>query len=263
MQFVDGRMPITENQKIDLSQYDSALKTAAARKDRESISTKLCELFNQLILTNDIEKTRQIIHRFIGYSKKHDSLSITLYDMEGIARTIALRHATDKEGNSVKWKTYGSKSFIPYRIEKLPFVFTASGMAEVLLFELFEFDYFLLQSDSIVRSLAVNTHWKEIQPLLKDKLVIYLLDNDVSSQKAFKTFQTHYPKSISIDFEMMWDRDLAHGYDFRDFCNQIAHEFEKKLSEYKRKVCSTIIVSIFLEIEKQLKTTKEVEHGCD
>lgn len=261
MHFVDGGVPIKDTKDIDLMQYDKALKLAALRNDRGYISTKLYELIHPIILGNDVEKTRGIMHHFIGYSKKHNTLSISLYDSDEVAQTIALRHAIDKDGNSIKWKTYGSKSFLPYWIDKSPLVFTASGMAEVLLFELFGFDYFLLQSDGIVRTLATNTHWKAILPLLNGKLVIYLLDNDESSKDAFKTFQGHYLKSISIDFEMMWDRDLPHGYDFRDFCNQIAREFEGKSLECKSKVCQTIIVSIFLEVEKQLRAAKGVNNG--
>lgn len=261
MQFSDGGTPIRDTKDIDLTQYHKALKLAALQHDRGHISTKLFELIHPLILGNNIEKSRDIMHRFIGYSKKHNTLSISLYDSDEVPRTIALRHATDKDGNSVKWKTYGSKSFIPYRIDQSPFVFTASGMAEVLLFELLGFNYFLLQSDGIVRTLATNTYWKAIKSLIDGKLVIYLLDNDESSREAFKMFQEHYSKSICIDFEMMWDRDLQHGYDFRDFCNQIACEFEGKSTECQNKVCQTIIVSILLEVEKQLQAAKGVNNG--
>ncbi|MDP3302116.1 MAG: hypothetical protein Q8S36_09150 [Sulfuricurvum sp.] len=257
LSFVDGYVAATEPKEFDLQGYDTALKSAAKSKDRNLIINKLNSLIDSVIMKCDTEMSRKIFHRFIGYSKKHDSLTITLYDPDNVPKAIAIRSAADGSGNIVKWKTYGAKTFIAYRIQGSPFVFTASGMAEVLLFELLELDYFLLQSDSIVKSLGVNVQWKAIKELLDKKLVIYLLDNDDSSKAAYEAFKALYPKSIAIDFEMMWDRDLPHGYDFRDFCNQIAREFNAKEPGLQKSVYSTITMSLFLEIEKHFVVPME------
>ena len=92
-------------------------------------------------------KAKGILKRFICYSKLDDSIVIVLKDKEEI-KTIAINRAKDKEGNLIKWKTFGSKKYIQYKI-KDDFVFIVYGMAEIILCELFDISYIAFQSDSI------------------------------------------------------------------------------------------------------------------
>ncbi len=168
----------------------------------------------------------------IGYSSKYKSLTMTLKDADGVIQTIVVRHATDRDGKQVKWKTYGSKKYTPYKIlEDEDFVFIYSGMAELMLMELFGFSYVGLQSDSMVRHLP-----QELQQLTQEKVIVILQDNDDSFKNiipAIEEFFIASHKVITIDFENMLGQKLAKGYDFRDFCNQIgdAEIVKNKLKE--------------------------------
>jgi len=74
---------------------------------------------------------------------------------------ICIREAKERDGRSVKWKTYGSKRFIPYKIfdEENPAIFVGYGIGEFLLFELLELNYMVLQSDSIAKTfLAIRMY---------------------------------------------------------------------------------------------------------
>lgn len=156
----------------------------------------------------------------LGYSFRYQSLTMTIKDLSGAIQAIVIRHAQDKEGSQIKWKTYGSKRYIPYKIHAdEDFVFLYSGMAELLLLELFEFSYIGLQSDSMVRHLT-----DELKVLSKDKVIVVLQDNDESFKSIVseieKSFSSSY-KVITIDFEKVLWKELEKGYDFRDFCNEV------------------------------------------
>ncbi|MBT5934545.1 hypothetical protein [Sulfurimonas sp.] len=158
----------------------------------------------------------------IGYSFRYKSLTMTIRDACGVIKTIVIRHGTDRDGKKVKWKTYGSKKYTPYKILKdEDFVCIFSGMAELLLMELFGFSYIGLQSDSMVRHLP-----EELKQLTQAKVLVILQDNDDSFRKivpALEEFFTQSHKVITIDFEKVLEKDLPKGYDFRDFCNQIGN----------------------------------------
>jgi hypothetical protein len=168
----------------------------------------------------------------LGYSFKDKSLAMTIADAHGTTQTIVIRYAMDKDGNQIKWKTYGSKRYVPYKIlEDEDFVFLYSGMAEMLLMELFGFSYIGLQSDSMVRHLPV-----ELKDITVNKVIVVLQDNDDSFRKIVPTIEEFFSlshKVITIDFEKLLDRKLEKGYDFRDFCNQIgnADEIKTKIKE--------------------------------
>lgn len=243
LEFMRDNITATTHTEYDLNSYNQALKQAIALLNKRFVVAKFYELFDPRLLTCKIEKAKKVLHRFIGYSKKHDTLCITLFDKEEQVQTLALREAKDRDGNRVKWKTYGSKNFIPYNIkENSSLIFTASGMAEIILFELLELDYFLLQSDSIVKSLAANQFWSQIKEKMNNNLVIFLLDNDTSSHNAYKQFQQLCPNSISLDFEIILEQKLPKGYDFRDFCNQIAEKEDTRdiHFEIKQRLYATI-----------------------
>ena len=193
-------------------------------------------------------KTKEILKRFICYSKLDDSIVIVLKDKEEI-KTIAINRAKDKEGNLIKWKTFGSKKYIQYKI-KDDFVFIVYGMSEIILCELFDISYIAFQSDSITFGLDNHNQWiEEIKPMIQDKYLILLLDNDESCRKTInpikeqlanpsnaiiiemidllqtKAFLTDTTGIVSIESRKKWqehhNKILDKGYDFKDFCNEV------------------------------------------
>ena len=193
-------------------------------------------------------KAKEILKRFICYSKLDDSIVIVLKDKEEI-KTIAINRAKDKEGNLIKWKTFGSKKYIQYKI-KDDFVFIVYGMAEIILCELFDISYIAFQSDSIAKNLQNHKQWnEEIKPIIQDKYLILLLDNDESCRKTInpikeqlespqntiviemidllfvKAFLTDTTGIVSIESKSIWlqhkQENLIKGYDFKDFCNEV------------------------------------------
>ncbi len=172
-------------------------------------------------------KGSKVIGRYIGYSDKYQSLTVSLFDGDEVA-AICIRNTTNKDGNPVKWKTYGSKRFIPHRIFDAddPTMFVGYGIGEFLLFELLELNYMVLQSDSIAHTLFTNPY----TPHVEDRYIFALLDNDTSCKATVEQLQRHYRscKVYGIDFEHLLDKELPKGYDFRDFCNEIAKEVRGK-----------------------------------
>ena len=193
-------------------------------------------------------KAKEILKRFICYSKLDDSIVIVLKDKEEI-KTIAIHRTKDKENNLIKWKTLGSKKYIQYKI-KDDFVFIVYGMAEILLCELFDISYIAFQSDSITKNLQNHKQWnEEIKPIIQDKYLILLLDNDESCRKTInpikeqlespqntiviemidllfvKAFLTDTTGIVSIESKSIWlqhkQENLIKGYDFKDFCNEV------------------------------------------
>ena len=158
----------------------------------------------------------------IGYSIQHKSLTMSILDKNGVIKAIVIRHALDSDGDIIKWKTYGSKKYVPSKIlEDEDFVFLYSGMAELMLVELFGFSYIGLQSDSMVKhlpgDLAIQT---------QEKVIVLLQDNDDSFKNIVPTLKNFFSEShqvITINFEKLLKRKLRKGYDFRDFCNEIGN----------------------------------------
>ncbi|NPA64211.1 MAG: hypothetical protein GXO16_04470 [Epsilonproteobacteria bacterium] len=170
-------------------------------------------------------KGMEIIEPYIGYSTRYKSLTVSLFDKDRIM-AICIRKAQDKEGNPIKWKTYGFKRFIPYRIfdPNDPTIFVGYGIGEFLLFELLELNYMVIQSDSIAHSLQANPY----TPKIKDRYIFCLLDNDSSCRATLEPIKEHFKECevYGMEFENMLDKELPKGYDFRDFCNDVARQPE-------------------------------------
>lgn len=147
-----------------------------------------------------------------GYSSHDDSATIHLADKEGKIQTIVIRKSGD-----VKWKTYGSKKFTPCRIDD-DYIFLYSGMAEIAIMKMLGLSFIGLQSDSMVKYLPF-----ELKELTIDKTIIVLQDNDDSFRKIIPEIESFFKRSdvLIIDFERLLERELSHGYDFRDLCNEI------------------------------------------
>lgn len=147
-----------------------------------------------------------------GYSDRDDSPTIHLTDKEGNIQTVAVR-----ESRGVKWRTYGSKKFIPYEIDD-DFIFLFSGMAEIVIMKMLGLSYIGIQADGMVKHLP-----EELKELTEGKTIIVLQDNDKSFRDIIPEIKSFFRKSevMVMDFERILDRELKHGYDFRDFCNEI------------------------------------------
>lgn len=178
------------------------------------------------LIDRDIWRLRghEVIKKHLGYSTKYQSLTISLLQEDNSVKTICIRKALDKAGNPIKWKTYGSKRYIPYKIfdQDDPVIFIGFGIGEFLLLELLEFNYMVIQSDSIAKNLAHNPY----APKLENFFIFALLDNDESCKTTIEPLQKHFSQCSvhGIDFENLLDKELPKGYDFRDFCNEIAKE---------------------------------------
>jgi hypothetical protein len=193
-------------------------------KGRETVSEEILvkqgnELINGLFYLST-PNPKAAKHLF-GYSYKDNSVTIHLKDKEGVVQTVAIRQSGD-----VKWKTYGSKKFIPYRIED-DFIFLYSGMAETAIIEMLGLSYIGIQADGMVRHLP-----EELKELTADKTIIVLQDNDSSFREIVPKIKEFFSRSevLVIDFERVLNRELKHGYDFRDFCNEIKDA--KKVMEF-------------------------------
>ncbi len=209
-------IPIIEYE-YDLVAMDKNFKKAQMSK---SIKDKALELLNRKLWY----QRKEVFRKYIGYSTKYNSLTVSLYDESNQVQAICIREAKDRGGNPIKWKTYGSKRFIPYRIfdKDNPLLFIGFGIGEFLLFELLQMNYIAFQSDSIAKSLTIDKAPK----IANYFLLMVLLDNDKSCKETITPLKDVYSKNlfVEVDFELLLDRDLPKGYDFRDFCNEIALE---------------------------------------
>ena len=222
-----------EKENFNLNEWHGNFKKALQKQELIAINaiqlpddfTNTSALMYELI-DRDIwrlPRGKEVKDRYLGYSSKYKSLTISLFEDKEV-KTICIRKATDKKGNPIKWKTYGSKRFIPYRIfdEEDPSIFVGYGIGEFLLFELLELNYMILQSDGIALNLANNPYTPDIE----DRYIFALLDNDESCKATLEHLKNSFKncKVYPIDFENILDKELLKGYDFRDFCNDVAKE---------------------------------------
>ena len=202
----------TSNSEYDIKQIDKSF----IRDFRECDKKHLDELGNALI-SFDFYNSCPVKDggcKYFRYSKRDDSLTIHLYNQEGEIKTIAVRNS-----KGTKWKTFGSKKYIPYSI-KDEVIFLTSGMSEIIIAELLGISFIGLQSDSMVLHLA-----KKLKELCRDKYIVILSDNDESFKKIVPTIKAffEYSQTIVIDFEKLLNKQLPKGFDFRDFVNQIGN----------------------------------------
>ena len=127
--------------------------------------------------------------------------------------------------HEIKWKTYGSKKFIPYII-KDDFIFLAVGMAEFIILEAMNVSYILLQSDGMFHHIS-----DDIIAKAQGRNIIILNERDSSFGNLILKLQGIFVNSniFLIDFEEILNRSLKKGYDFRDFCNEIGNIVEVEI----------------------------------
>lgn len=209
--------------------------------------------FNELIhphLQND-----RVKNLCIGWSTKYQSITFSLFDGDELKAHII--RSAKHNGNVVKWKTYGSKTFVPHRIkERDNIVLVASGIGEYALFELMDVSYIAPQSDSVVSGIT-----EAMIDEVRGKTIVYLQDNDESGRKLGAKLQELFSGCVfvRIDFEHVHDRDLPHGYDFRDFGNWAAGKYD----DYAMNVIDQMIVrEINFKIEEMRCLNYRMKQGA-
>lgn len=233
--FMNFKAELSKTIKFDEVEQNYDLKNIFDSLQNNSIPKGYISKLIDLQILEDNPKAKEILKRFICYSKLDDSIVIALKDKEEI-KTIAIHRSKDQEGNIIKWKTYGSKKYIQHKI-KDDFVFIVYGMAEILLCELFDISYIAFQSDSITYGLDNHIQWiEEIKPIIQDKYLILLLDNDESCRNTIKPIKEQLDEERRVipiemeDLEIMQKaflysgtlkKDIPKGFDFRDFCNEV------------------------------------------
>ncbi|MBW1660487.1 MAG: hypothetical protein JRJ48_08330 [Deltaproteobacteria bacterium] len=125
----------------------------------------------------------------IGYDFKNQTLTVSAMDGDEV-KAVCFRRSRNQVGDEIKWKTYGSKKFIPMKLTGRDEVWLASGMGELVMLELLGVDYICLQADSMVKYLPLGL---EIEHL------IILPDNDESFRKRIPVIlQRLQPARASI-----------------------------------------------------------------
>jgi len=212
----------------DLNKIYEAMKKNTIPRGRVS------QLLNTEILKS-FSNIQSVLKKCILFDKMNNSIAIAIKEDEEI-KTIAIHKSKSKEGDLIKWKTLGSKSYIPYSIrDNSKVVFVLVGMKEYLLMELMELDYIVMQSDSIVKGIHFNDQWlEEIKPQIKDKLIVYINENDRSSQECINPIKEelqNHSQVLEIDINNLFlfhiigvgnggrAEPLTKGYDFIDLCN--------------------------------------------
>lgn len=215
-----------------------------AMKKNSTPPGRVSQLIDKEILQS-FDNTQKVLKNCILFDKMNDSVAIAIKDDEEI-KAIAIHRAKDKDNNIIKWKTLGSKSYIPHSIrDNSKIVFVLVGMKEYLLMELMQLDYIVPQSDSIAKGLINNKQWlEEIKPKIKDKLIVYINENDKSSQELENPLKEEHSNILSIDINSLYlfhiignggrEQELPKGYDFIDFCNSFKDidSIQQSIKEY-------------------------------
>jgi len=187
------------------------------------------KLFKVEVLKS-FSNTQAVLKKSIVFNKLDNSLAIVLKDQKNNIKTIATHRSKD----NIKWKTLGSKIFIPYKInDNSNIIFLLVGMKEYLLMEMMGVNYIIPQSDSIANNLKSNIIWlEEIKPKLKDKTIVYISENDNSSRNLIEPIKREHDNIINIDIRDLYlfhiidadnsgaDKELPKGYDVVDFVNE-------------------------------------------
>ncbi len=188
---------IYNSYKIQFEQLDATFKTKA-----------LYDFIPEAFWSNGIPES-------IGYSFKENSLTVSVFDGD-IVKATTVRRSYD-----VKWRTYGSKIFIPTRLTGKDDVYIASGMGEIVLMDLLGVDYIGMQFDG-----AMN----HLQDDLDIKHLIILPDNDDAFLKGVdKIVSTLKPEKASIvKWEHADPREAAIKLESRDkFMTEVADNLEE------------------------------------
>ncbi len=174
-------------------------------------------IFTLQLLRSFNYEVSDILNKYIGFSTKYQSLTISVFDKKNSVKSIAIQKATTQDGTQVKWKSYGTKTYITSKLND-DFIFIGVGMKELVLFEMMKVSYIHLQSDSMVRHIS-----QEIIDKCNSKSIIILQENDESFKKVVFKLQELFKNSyiLVIDIAKLANKQDIKGYDFVDYCNDI------------------------------------------
>jgi len=175
-----------------------------------------------------VEVKTYISHYYGEYGdfKTYTSLVVLFYDENKNLKTASIRRYRTKSGELIKWyKVKGSSAnFIPYRLrDNYTFAFVAFGIAEALIFNILDLEYFILQSDSTAYHIDKNPYFKAIKKKLEGRSILILPDYDESCFKASTALKKHlkgFCKPEIIEFYKLVKNPFK-GYDFRDYVKEI------------------------------------------
>jgi len=229
-EFKNFQLELSKKVQFEVTKPSYNLENIYQTMKKNSIpSGRVSRLIDEEILQR-FDNTQEVLKHCILFDSINDSIAIAIKKDEEI-KAIAINRTTNQDGKTIKWKTLGSKSYIPHSIrDNAKVIFVLIGMKEYLLMELMNLDYIVPQSDSIVKSLGNNKQWlKEIKPKIKDKLVVYINENDTSSQELLNPLKIEHSNLVNIDINNLYlfhiignggrVTALPKGYDFVDFCN--------------------------------------------
>lgn len=154
------------------------------------------------------------LKRMIGFDTRNDSFTVSLLDGDDV-KAVTVQRVDD-----IKWKTFGKKSYTPYRIDHNPYAFVVFGMKEILLLQASGWPYIGFQSDSTAKSIARYERAEDIKQAVMEKVLILLLDNDDSCHGTIEPIKAYFDNSyiVTVDFQkLLFDQVLPKGYDFYDF----------------------------------------------
>lgn len=145
---------------------------------------------------------------YLAYSYYDNSLTVEYDSVSSVRR--------GRDGT--KWKTFGSKSYIPYEDRGSEYVFISSGMAEPLLFRTMNLSFIGLQTDNIQLSNLDNIK----KEFIGRKFVI-LEENDESSRKLSNKLIEYFGSAYVLPLAKILGKENVKGFDFRDFVNEIGN----------------------------------------
>ena len=248
-EFKDFRLDFNAKVKFDSTKPKYYLEKIYQTMKANVIPKGFISQLLDVEVLNSFDNTQEVLKRCILFDKINKSVAIAIKEDEKI-KAIAIQHSKDKNENISKWKTLGSKSYIPFKIrDEAKIVLILVGMKEYLLMELMEhLDYICPQSDSIVKGLSRNEQWlNEIRPKLKDKLVVYINEHDESSRELIHPLKEEHPNILNIDINDFYlfhiigagnggtDTELPRGCDMVDLINMFKDDVGsifKSLKEY-------------------------------
>ncbi len=223
---------IPPNQNPIKPKYDLQEIHTSCINTHISMGDKFNDYLFKLIHPSVFGMSREVLERcksILGFSTKYQSLTVHVMDGNEV-KAVAIRQAGD-----AKWKTYGAKTFTPYRIKPDDgFVFFFSGMAERIIMDALDWSYIGIQSDSMMRHIPA-----EAIHLCRDKSLVVLSDNDKSFKDLISGLTKMFSSVVIIDFEIILDRNLPKGYDFRDFCNEVG-----KAKDIRKQIENEIVFTL-------------------
>jgi len=170
----------------------------------------------------DKDIKQKVYSKYLRYDTIEQSPCIVVKDKYNVIQFISVHRA--KDGTKWKKKVGSNAKYIHYNIFDY-IIFVAYGIGEMLILELLGLSYILLQSDSVANTLHINKQFNdEVKPLLKDKLLVPLLDNDYSCFKTIQKLQENLKNTVKLCLPLYMIDILTTSVFFNDTNNSTSQE---------------------------------------